>query len=290
MFSVKLRTVQTPALKENHLPPEMRARFVEVVERDSRDARLLERINWERLPRHVAIIMDGNGRWAAQRGQARIAGHRAGVEAVRATVDTSARLGLGALTLYAFSTENWKRPRPEVDALMRMLKRYLRQELDEIHRQNIRFQAIGRIEGLSGSVRRELDKAMERTQTNTGTILSVALNYGGRAEIVDACRRAVMNLAAENLTTREIVERLDEQAIERELYTRSLPELDLLIRTSGELRISNFLLWQAAYSEIYVTDVLWPDFRRAHLLEAIIDYQRRERRFGGIQTTAISDE
>jgi undecaprenyl diphosphate synthase len=290
MFSVKLRTVQTPALKENHLPPEMRARFVEVVERDSRDARLLERINWERLPRHVAIIMDGNGRWAAQRGQARIAGHRAGVEAVRATVDTSARLGLGALTLYAFSTENWKRPRPEVNALMRMLKHYLRQELDEIHRQNIRFQAIGRIEGLSGSVRRELDKAMERTQTNTGTILSVALNYGGRAEIVDACRRAVMNLAAENLTTREIVERLDEQAIERELYTRSLPELDLLIRTSGELRISNFLLWQAAYSEIYVTDVLWPDFRRAHLLEAIIDYQRRERRFGGIQTTVISDE
>lgn len=266
----------------------MRANFAEVIEGGSRDEALLQRIVWERLPRHVAIIMDGNGRWAAQRGKARIAGHRAGVEAVRAAVETSARLGLGALTLYAFSTENWKRPRMEVDALMRMLKRYLRQELDEIQRQNIRFQAIGRLEDLNNSVRREIDAATERTQGNTGTVLSVALNYGGRAEIVDACRTAINNLAAEGHTSRDIAQVLSEQLIENELYTRGLPELDLLIRTSGEMRISNFLLWQAAYSEIYVTDVLWPDFRRIHLLEAIVDFQKRDRRFGGVKAEKVS--
>jgi len=268
------------------LVPEKRARmlanFVEIIERGSRDEQLLAQIDWTRLPRHVAIIMDGNGRWAAQRGQPRIAGHRAGVEAVRAAVDTGARLGLGALTLYAFSTENWKRPRLEVDALMRMLKRYLRLELDEIDRQNIRFQPIGRIEGLQDSVRRELQKAIDRTQRNTGMTLSVALNYGGRAEIVDAVRAAVRAIAAEGRPVDEITE--DE--IGRNLYTRGLPELDLLIRTSGELRISNFLLWQAAYSEIYVTETLWPDFRRTHLLEAVVDYQRRDRRFGGLQLVA----
>src|ERR687886_1217514 len=160
--------------------------FAEVVQKGTRDEMLLASIDWERLPRHVAIIMDGNGRWAAQRGQPRIAGHRAGVEAVRATVDTGARLGLKALTLYAFSTENWKRPRLEVDALMRMLKRYLRLELDEIHRQNIRFQPIGRIEGLRESVRRELLRAVERTARNTGMVLSVAPHYGGRAETGDS--------------------------------------------------------------------------------------------------------
>ncbi|HYH85396.1 MAG TPA: isoprenyl transferase [Pyrinomonadaceae bacterium] len=260
----------------------MLANFVEIIERGSRDEQLLAQIDWTRLPRHVAIIMDGNGRWAAQRGQPRIAGHRAGVEAVRAAVDTGARLGLGALTLYAFSTENWKRPRLEVDALMRMLKRYLRLELDEIDRQNIRFQPIGRIEGLQDSVRRELQKAIDRTQRNTGMTLSVALNYGGRAEIVDAVRAAVRAIAAEGRPVDEITE--DE--IGRNLYTRGLPELDLLIRTSGELRISNFLLWQAAYSEIYVTETLWPDFRRTHLLEAVVDYQRRDRRFGGLQLVA----
>ncbi len=256
--------------------------FIEVVERGSRDETLLEQLAWDRLPRHVAIIMDGNGRWAAARGQARIAGHRAGVEAVRAAVDTGARLGLGALTLYAFSTENWKRPRLEVDALMRMLRRYLRLELDEIDRQNIRFQAIGRTRALSDSVRREIAKATDRTAHNTGMVLSVALNYGGRAEIVDACRAAVEKLLAEG----KRLENLTEENIERELYTRGLPELDLLVRTSGEMRISNFLLWQNAYSEIHVTETLWPDFRRVNLLEAIVDFQGRDRRFGGLKLVA----
>ena len=260
----------------------MLANFADVVERGSREESLLAGLDWSRLPRHVAVIMDGNGRWAARRGQPRVAGHRAGVEAVRSTVDTGARLGLGALTLYAFSTENWKRPRLEVDALMRMLKRYLRIELEEIHRQNIRFQPIGRIEGLRDSVRRELDRAVERTAGNTGMVLSVALNYGGRAEIVDAVRAAARALAAEGRAAEE----LTEEEIDRHLYTRGLPELDLLVRTSGELRISNFLLWQAAYSEIYVTETLWPDFRRADLLEAVADFQRRDRRFGGLKLVA----
>ena len=257
----------------------MLADFADVVKPGSRDEALLARIAWDRLPRHVAIIMDGNGRWAAQRGQPRIAGHRAGVEAVRASVDTGARLGLGALTLYAFSTENWKRPRYEVDALMRMLRRYLRLELDEIDRQRIQFRTIGRTGVLSDNVRREITKATERTEKNPGMVLTVALNYGGRAEIMDACRAAVRRLIAEGNPPDEITE----ERIADELYTRKLPDLDLLVRTSGELRISNFLLWQAAYSEIYVTETLWPDFRRVHLLEAIVDYQRRDRRFGGLQ-------
>ncbi len=256
--------------------------FTEVVERGSRDESLLARVDWERLPGHVAIIMDGNGRWAAQRGQPRVAGHRAGVEAVRSAVDTGARLGLKALTLYAFSTENWKRPRLEVDALMRMLKRYLRLELEEIHRQNIRFQPIGRIAGLAESVRRELQRAVEQTAGNTGMVLSVALNYGGRAEIVDAVRAAANELTSRGVSPVEITE----GDIERHLYTRRLPELDLLVRTSGEMRISNFLLWQAAYCEIHVTDTLWPDFRRIHLLEAVLDFQRRDRRFGGLKLVA----
>jgi undecaprenyl diphosphate synthase len=263
-------------------PFPMLANFADVVERGSREESLLAGLDWARLPRHVAVIMDGNGRWAARRGQPRVAGHRAGVEAVRAAVDTGARLGLGALTLYAFSTENWKRPRLEVDALMRMLKRYLRLELEEIDRQNIRFQPIGRIEGLRESVRRELERSVERTARNTGMVLSVALNYGGRAEIVDAVRAAARALAAEGRTAEEITE----EEIGRHLYTRGLPELDLLVRTSGELRISNFLLWQAAYSEIYVTETLWPDFRRADLLEAVADFQRRDRRFGGLKLVA----
>lgn len=257
----------------------MLADFADVVKPGSRDEALLAKIAWDRLPRHVAIIMDGNGRWAAQRGQPRIAGHRAGVEAVRASVDTGARLGLGALTLYAFSTENWKRPRYEVDALMRMLRRYLRLELDEIDRQKIQFRTIGRTGVLAEAVRREIAKATERTEKNPGMVLTVALNYGGRAEIMDACRAAVRRLIAEGNPPDEITE----ERIADELYTRKLPDLDLLVRTSGELRISNFLLWQAAYSEIYVTETLWPDFRRVHLLEAIVDYQRRDRRFGGLQ-------
>src|SRR5918997_1192058 len=247
----------------------MLANFAEIVERGSRDEALLARVDWSRLPRHVAIIMDGNGRWAARRGQQRIAGHRAGVEAVRSAVDTGARLGLRALTLYAFSTENWKRPRLEVD---------------EIRKQNIRSPAIGRTEGLPASVQRELERGMVRTSENTGMVLSVALNYGGRAEIVDAVRAAGRELAAQGRAPEEVTE----ADIERHLYTAGLPELDLLVRTSGELRISNFLLWQAAYSEIYVTETLWPDFRRAHLLEAVVDFQRRDRRFGGLKLVANS--
>src|SRR5881392_577111 len=253
--------------------------FSDVVREGAPDQKLLGALDWDRLPRHVAIIMDGNGRWAAQRGQPRIAGHRAGVEAVRASVDTGARLGLGALTLYAFSTENWKRPRYEVDALMRMLRRYLRLELDEIDRQNIKFQTIGRTGALAESVRREIAKAMDRTAKNSGMILTVALNYGGRAEIVDAARAAVRRLMDEGNQPDE----LTEDRIANELYTRNLPELDLLVRTSGEMRISNFLLWQSAYSEIHVAETLWPDFRRVHMLEAIVDYQGRDRRFGGLK-------
>lgn len=257
----------------------MLADFAEVIDKDSRDERVLSSLAWDRLPRHVAIIMDGNGRWAAQRGQPRIAGHRAGVEAVRAAVDTGARLGLQALTLYAFSTENWKRPRYEVDALMRMLRKYLRIELDEIDRQNIRFHTIGRTEELAPNVRQEITRASERTAGNSGMVLSVALNYGGRAEIVDACRTAMQKMIGEGRSP----EQLSEADIARELYTRDLPELDLLVRTSGELRISNFLLWQSAYAEIYVTETLWPDFRRIHLLEAVADFQQRRRRFGGLK-------
>jgi undecaprenyl diphosphate synthase len=253
--------------------------FAEAVKKGTRDEALLSAIAWDRLPRHVAIIMDGNGRWAAQRGQPRIAGHRAGVEAVRSAVDTGARLGLEALTLYAFSTENWKRPRYEIDALMRMLRKYLRIELDEINRQNIRFQTIGRTKELAESVRVDLENAAERTAANSGMVLSVALNYGGRAEIVDACREAIRKLDAEGKSADD----LTESDIEAGLYTHGLPELDLLVRTSGEFRISNFLLWQSAYAEIHVTETLWPDFRRAQLLEAIIDYQQRRRRFGGLK-------
>ncbi len=257
----------------------MLADFADVIKKNSRDEKLLASVDWNRLPRHVAIIMDGNGRWAAQRAQPRIAGHRAGVEAVRAAVDTGARLGLGALTLYAFSTENWKRPRYEVDALMRMLRKYLRIELDEIDRQNIRFQTIGRTAALATNVRQEIARASERTAKNDGMILSVALNYGGRAEIVDACRAAIKEL----ITAGKSPDELTEEEIARGLYTRDLPELDLLVRTSGELRISNFLLWQMAYAEIHVTETLWPDFRRVNLLEAVVDYQQRSRRFGGLK-------
>jgi len=253
--------------------------FSGVVTKGSREEALLASIAWDRLPRHIAIIMDGNGRWAAQRSLPRVAGHKAGVDAVRASVDTGARFGLQALTLYAFSTENWKRPRYEVDALMRMLRRYLRIELDEIDKQNIKFQTIGRTGALADNVRAEIARATERTAQNKGMVLTVALNYGGRAEIVDACRAAVRRLQDEGSKPDE----LTEERIANELYTRNLPELDLLVRTSGELRISNFLLWQSAYSEIHVTDTLWPDFRRQHLLEAIVDYQGRDRRFGGLK-------
>ncbi len=252
--------------------------FDEVIKPNSEEAEMLSQIDFARLPQHVAIIMDGNGRWAKRRGKPRIFGHRAGAESVRAVLDTCARLQIKAVTLYAFSTENWKRPEDEVSGLMQMLKHYLRSELKTVHRNNIRFQAIGNIAGLDDSVRKEIAAASEFTRENTGTILSVALNYGGRAEIVEAAKKAIGFL----LEKGKSIEDLSESDIERNLYTNNLPEVDLLIRTSGEFRISNFLLWQLAYSEIYVTETLFPDFRRREIFAAIIDFQKRERRFGGI--------
>lgn len=252
--------------------------FAEVVESDSAEAELLARIDFARLPQHIAVIMDGNGRWAKQRGEQRVFGHKAGVESVRAIVDTSARLNLKAVTLYAFSTENWKRPKLEIAALMQMLKHYIRTELSEINRQNIKFQTIGKIEELDKSIRKEIAAATEKTRNNTGTILSIALNYGGRVEIIEAAKKAVTNL----LQNGQSIEDLTEADIDANLYTSGLPEVDLMIRTSGEFRVSNFLLWQIAYSEIYVTETLFPDFRRREIFEAILDFQKRERRFGGI--------
>lgn len=216
--------------------------------------------------------MDGNGRWARKRGLPRVAGHRSGINAVREVVEGSAELGISVLTLYAFSVENWKRPAAEVRTLMMLLKEYLNREIDNLHRNNIRFRVIGRIEGLDASVRHELDKAIARTQTNTGMIFVVALNYGGRAEIVDAVNRLIA--AKQGPVT--------EADLSRNLYTAGLPDPDLLIRTSGELRVSNFLLWQIAYAEMYVTDTLWPDFNKTDLYEAIISFQKRERRYGGL--------
>jgi undecaprenyl diphosphate synthase len=258
--------------------------FKEAVKPGTPEADLLKQVDWARIPQHVAVIMDGNGRWAARRGKPRIFGHRAGAESVRVIVDSAARLGAKALTLYAFSTENWKRPEDEIKALMRMLIRYLNNELEKVHKQGIRFQAIGRLEALSPKVRKEILRAMEVTKNNKEMTLSVALNYGGRAEIVDACRAAAEKILQNGADP----EKITEETIAENLYTRGLPEVDLMIRTSGEFRISNFLLWQLAYSEIYVTPTLFPDFRLKDFLEAVLDFQRRERRFGGIGSAAAS--
>lgn len=243
--------------------------FDGIVKRNSNEAKLLAEIDHSRLPKHIAVIMDGNGRWAKLRGRPRIFGHREGAESVRAILDTSARLGIEALTLYAFSTENWKRPKAEVSALMSMLKRVLKRELREVHGNNIRFRTIGDVTALSDDVRQQLAVAEKLTAANTGTVMNVALNYGSRAEIVRAA-----NLAAKS-------GEITEESIEANLYTSGMPQVDLLIRTSGEFRISNFLLWQIAYSEIYVTPTLFPDFRRQQLFEAIVDFQKRDRRYGG---------
>ena len=244
----------------------------------SSDRALLDALDLARLPRHVAVIMDGNGRWAKQRLLPRVEGHRAGAAAVRDTVETAARLGLDALTLYAFSTENWKRPKTEVSTLFTLLKEYLRRELRTLAENDIRFRVVGRAEGLDASVRSALDLALEATAGCRGMVFSVALNYSGRAEIADAAR----SLARDAVAGRLDPESIDEDAVSRRLYTSDLPDPDLLIRTSGEMRISNFLLWQIAYAEIHVTPVLWPDFRCRHFLEALVDYQRRERRYGGV--------
>jgi len=252
--------------------------LLDVVSKGSEEQELLRSIDFSRLPRHVAIIMDGNGRWAKLRHKRRVEGHRAGIAAVRDTVEASARLGLQVLTLYAFSMENWKRPKTEVATLMGLLKHYLRSELQTLLKNNIRFKVIGRPEDLPRDVQGELERGMERTAANTGLLFNIALNYGGRAEITDAARRLLKDILANGRDPSKI----DESTLSSYLYTAGQPDPDLLIRTSGELRISNFLLWQIAYAEIWVTDVLWPDFRRRHLLQAIVDYQKRERRYGGI--------
>jgi undecaprenyl diphosphate synthase len=251
-----------------------------VVPAGSEEHALLEAIDFDRLPRHVAIIMDGNGRWARRRHKPRVEGHRAGITSVRDVVETSARLGLEVLTLYAFSVENWKRPKAEVSTLMGLLKRYLRMELDTLLRNNIRFRVIGRQEELPEDVQEELARGIDKTRDQTGLLFNIALNYGGRAELVDA----VKSLTAELIAAGRGSEAVDECGLAAHLYTAGQPDPDLLIRTSGELRVSNFLLWQIAYAEIWVTDVLWPDFRRRHLLQAISDFQKRERRYGGIPT------
>jgi undecaprenyl diphosphate synthase len=247
------------------------------VEPGSPESGLLKLIDERRMPKHVAVIMDGNGRWAGLRKLPRVAGHRSGIDSVREIVRNSSNLGIEILTLYAFSVENWKRPRSEVRTLMSLLKRFIRKELDSIHANNVKFQTIGRIHELDESVRVELDHAIKITEKNTGMLLNVALNYSGRAELVDTFNHLLQqSKQAKNKTA------ITEELISQALYTSGLPDPDLLIRTSGEMRISNFLLWQIAYSEIYITPTFWPDFRLKHLLEAIVDYQKRDRRYGGV--------
>lgn len=249
-----------------------------LAEPGSSEETLLEKVDLKRLPRHIAVIMDGNGRWARARHLPRVEGHRSGIASVREIVETAARLELGVITLYAFSVENWKRPRFEVATLMMLLKEYLRKELQTLMENNIRFLPIGRIDGLDPSVQRELRYAQEKTAENSGLLFQIALNYGGRAEIVDTCNRIMATLREKEMTDAVI----DEAFFADHLYTANVEDPDLLIRTSGELRVSNFLLWQIAYAEIHVTKVLWPDFRRRHLFEAILDFQSRDRRYGAV--------
>jgi undecaprenyl diphosphate synthase len=241
------------------------------------EAFLLEKLNLGQLPKHLAVIMDGNGRWAQRRHLPRIAGHRKGTETARVAIETCSRLKLEALTLYAFSVENWRRPKAEIDFLMQLLREYLRQEMPLIQRNNIRMRFLGRSDELPAAVQRDTREAVEATAGNTGMVLCIALNYGGRAEIVDAANA----LLAERQATGDS-RKLTESELERRLYTAGLPDPDLLIRTSGEMRVSNFLLWQIAYAEIFVTETLWPDFNRPRLLEAFVDFQKRDRRYGGI--------
>ena len=230
------------------------------------------------LPRHIAIIMDGNGRWAKARGVPRLLGHRAGRESVREAVRGCAALGVDVLTLYTFSTENWSRPEREVTALMTMLRDSLRAERAELKRNNVRLQVIGRQADLPAAVRRSIAETQEHLADSTGMLLNLALSYGGRVELVDAIRGMLGEGGARRLRPEDV----DEELVSSYLYTAGLPDPDLLIRTSGEMRISNFMLWQLAYTELWITDTLWPDFRRRHLYQAIADYQRRERRFGKV--------
>jgi len=242
------------------------------------EAALFEKLDLARLPRHVAVIMDGNGRWAQKRHLPRIAGHRSGTKSARTTIETCARLKIEALTLYAFSVENWRRPKTETDFLMQLLREYLRKEMPLLQKNDIRMRFLGRTDDLPKGVQDDVRDAIERTAGNQGMVLCIALNYGGRAEIVDALNSV---LAEQNGHSGRLP--ITEETLSRHLYTAGLPDPDLLIRTSGEMRISNFLLWQIAYAEIFVTETLWPDFTRARLLESLVEFQKRERRYGGIR-------
>ena len=249
------------------------------------ESRLLEKLDMKRLPRHVAVIMDGNGRWAQRRHLPRVAGHSSGTKAARTTIETCARLKIEALTLYAFSVENWRRPKAEIDFLMQLLREYLRKEMPLLQKNNIRMRFIGRTEELSAGVQNDVRDATEKTAGNSGMVLSVALNYGGRAEIVDAMNALLAESNGHGLRVA-----ITEEQLARHMYTGGLPDPDLLIRTSGEMRVSNFLLWQSAYAEIFVTETLWPDFNRARLLEALVEFQKRERRYGGIREGSPTTE
>ena len=251
---------------------------------DHKESEIYRRLDPARLPKHIAIIMDGNGRWARRRHLPRVAGHRAGVEAVRSTVETAARVHIPALTLYAFSEENWKkRPKSEVSFLMDLLGRYLKREVPTLNENNIRLEYIGRQHELPPTVQDKMHWAREATAKNTGMVLTLALNYSARTELVDAFK-SMVDAAARNGGVEHV--QISEDAISKHLYTRDLPDPDLVIRTSGEMRLSNFLLWQLAYAEIYVTATLWPEFRGVHLLEGIAEYQKRERRYGGLMESA----
>jgi undecaprenyl diphosphate synthase len=247
------------------------------LEPGSEEERLARELDFSRLPRHVAVIMDGNGRWARARSLPRIEGHRAGSKSVQEVVETSARVGIQVLTLYAFSRENWKRPKREVNALMRLLEDYLKKEDKVLVENGFRLVVIGQKEGLPPSVRRELERVEQLTRANTRMTIGLALNYGGRAEIVDAVRGILREKPVSP-------DRVAEAYVSRFLYTAGLPDPDLLIRTSGEHRVSNFLLWQIAYAEIWITPDYWPDFRKKHLLQALLDFQKRERRFGDVHS------
>jgi undecaprenyl diphosphate synthase len=236
----------------------------------------METLDLQKLPKHVAIIMDGNGRWAKQRGLNRIRGHEEGAESVRAIVRATREIGIPWLTLYAFSEENWRRPKYEVEALMVLLKRFLQSEVQEMLDNGIRFQAIGRLHKLSNDVQRTLRETAEKTASNRNMVLTLALSYGGRQEVTDAVRKMVERVEAGEIRSSDISEAL----LSEHLYTANMPDPDLLIRTSGECRVSNFLLWQIAYAEIFMTPTYWPEFRKEEYVEALIEYQKRERRFG----------
>lgn len=236
----------------------------------------ISKIKKQRLPKHIAIIMDGNGRWAKQKGKLRVFGHKNGVKSVRDVVEGSAEIGVKVLTLYAFSTENWNRPKAEVDVLMNLLVSSLKKELKLLQDNNIKLQAIGNLEKLPKKAKIELEDVIQQTKNNSHLVLNLAISYSAKEEIVNAFKKISKKIVNNELSIKEI----DENIINNHLYTRNLPDVDLVIRTSGEKRISNFLLWQIAYAELYFTDLFWPDFRKSHLIEAILDYQQRERRFG----------